>query len=233
MRILGFIPARGGSKGVPGKNKKLLAGKPLIAYTIEAAQQSTGLAHLFVSTDDAETAAIAEQHSVPVPQLRPAELAQDSTPTLPVIINTLDYLAETQGVQFDAVCILQPTSPFRRAGLIDDCVNDFIQSGADTLFTTVPVPDEFNPHWVFEPGENGNLRISTGDETMIPRRQSLPPAFIRDGCIYLIKTNILRTGTLYGPVIRGFQNSTEFAVNIDTQADWQHAEQVAAKYLRI
>jgi CMP-N,N'-diacetyllegionaminic acid synthase len=223
MKILGFIPARGGSKGVLGKNKKLLGGVPLIEYSIQAAKQSRLISEVFISTDDPEIALIAEKCGIDVPELRPSHLALDTTPTLPVITYTLEYL-RNRGTHFDAVCILQPTSPFRAEGLVDDCIVDWLQSDVDTLFTIVSVPHEFNPHWVFEKAPDGNLFVSTGDEHIIPRRQLLPPAYIRDGSLYIIKTSVIESGTLYGNVMRGFDNSKSVAINIDTKDDWLKAE---------
>ena len=112
MRILGVIPARGGSKGVPGKNKKMLNNKPLIQYSIDAALQSGVITETVVTTDDEEIMEMSKEMGASVPFKRPAHLAEDATPTLPVIQHVISYYQE-QGMEFDAVCLLQPTSPFR------------------------------------------------------------------------------------------------------------------------
>jgi N-acylneuraminate cytidylyltransferase len=109
---------------------------------------------------------------------------------LPVIQHALGWLA-AQGRHYDAVCLLQPTNPFRPVGFINRAISQFMQSGADTLISVLPVPLEFNPHWVFEPDADGLLKIATGETTIIPRRQELPKAFYRDGSIYLTKTEVL------------------------------------------
>ncbi len=228
MKILGIIPARAGSKGVPGKNKKLLGGKPLIFYTIQAAKKSKLLTQIFVSTNDADIKKIAEASKIKVPELRPENLSTSSSPSLDYINYTLELLKK-QGKVFDAVCLLQPTSPFRKKGLIDACIKKFIETNADTLFTTRMVPAEFNPHWIFEQAKDG-LKLSTGDKKMISRRQDLPPAYYRDGCIYIIKTSVLKKGTLYGKKITGFKNNYEPFVNIDTMNDWKEAVRKVKEY---
>jgi CMP-N,N'-diacetyllegionaminic acid synthase len=221
LKILGIIPARAGSKGVPGKNKKMLGGKPLVFYSLQAAKKSKLLTHIFVSTNDADVKKIAEQNNIKVPELRPEHLSTSSSPSLDYINYTLELLKK-QGLLFDAVCLLQPTSPFRTKGLVDACIKKFIETGADTLFTTRPVPAEFNPHWIFEPSKDG-LKLSTGEKKIISRRQDLPAAYYRDGSIYIIKTSVLLKGTLYGKKIVGYENNAEPFVNIDTIDDWKEA----------
>lgn len=226
---MGLIPARGGSKGVPGKNSKPLAGKPLIVYTIESALAATSLAEVVVNTDDASIAQIAHEAGAYIPFQRPEELAQDHTPTLPVIQHTLRWLQDA-GKIYDAVCLLQPTNPFRPKGFIDEAVRCFVQSGADSLISVLPVPHEFNPHWVFEPQADGRLRIATGEHTIIPRRQELPPAFFRDGSIYLTRSDILlEKNSLFGNTIAYIEAVTEYHVNIDTLDDWAAAERLVTK----
>src|SRR5438477_7168262 len=121
MRVLGLIPARGGSKGVPGKNIRMLGGKPLLQYTAESALRSARLTKTILSTDDDRIAEVGRTCGLEVPFIRPAELAEDSTPTLPVIKHALEWM-EDQGMRFDAVCLLQPTSPFRKSSDIDGCI---------------------------------------------------------------------------------------------------------------
>lgn len=232
MRILGIIPARGGSKGIPGKNVKLLAGKPLISYTIDSALASKGLAHCIVSTESPEIREFCLQAGVEVPFLRPATLAQDDTPTLPVVQHVLAYF-QTRGIYYDAVCLLQPTTPFRQPGLIDAAIARFESSGADSLLSVRAVPFEYNPHWVFEPDEKGYLQLSTGEKTIIPRRQELPPAFIRDGAIYLTSASVILQGSLYGQQIAWIDSASSFYVNIDTPSDWEVAERLAPEFNRL
>lgn len=226
MRIVGLVPARGGSKGVPRKNIKPLAGRPLLAYTAEAALAAKRLARVVLSTDDEEIAAVGRTCGLEVPFLRPAELAEDSTPTLPVVQHALRWLIET-GDSFDAVCLLQPTNPLRRAADIDSCIELLIQQHADTVFTMLSVPAEHNPHWVYFKTEDGTLRLATGEATPIPRRQLLPPAFHREGSVYVTRTHIvLEQNSLYGARVVGYEMEAARSVNIDTLADWALAEAI-------
>ena len=131
MRILGIIPARGGSKGVPGKNIKLLNGKPLLQYTSEIALESQYLAAVILSSDDNQIIKVAKSLGIQVPFLRPEELAQDTTPTIDVISHALQWY-ENQAVFFDAVCLLQVTTPFRTVEFLNKAIEKFIASGCDS-----------------------------------------------------------------------------------------------------
>jgi N-acylneuraminate cytidylyltransferase len=154
LRLLAIIPARGGSKGVPKKNSKLLGDKPLIAYSIEAALLCTQFDSVVVSTDDENIAKLSKQLGAEVPFIRPAELATDEAKSIDVVLHCIQYL-EAQGKYFDAVCLLQPTSPFRKPAFIKQCINAFIKQKVDTLISVLPVPHEYNPHWVYEPDNKG------------------------------------------------------------------------------
>lgn len=222
MRILGVIPARGGSKGVPGKNIKLLEDLPLLAYTAQSALASKLLTKVILSTDCPSIAAVAEQYAIEVPFLRPETLATDTASSIAVVQHAVSYL-ENQREFFDAVCLLQPTSPFRPKGFIDKAIQKFIQDGADALVSVLPVPHEFNPHWVFEPNEKGLLQIATCDKEIIKRRQDLPQAFFRDGSIYITKTSVIKEGSFYGTKLSYLENHPDFYVNIDTLEDWEKA----------
>lgn len=231
MRILAVIPARGGSKGIPRKNIKLLNGKPLIQYTIEAAKQAQLLTTCIVSTEDEEIAEVSKKLGVGVPFMRPKHLSHDDTPTLPVIQHALAHFKEIEE-SFDAVCILQPTTPFREKGLIDNAIKKFIETGADALISVRLVPHEYNPHWVFEPNPSGFLNIATGENKIIPRRQDLPPAYIRDGAIYLTKTQgVVLENSLYGNRLSFVLHNSKKHVNIDRLEDWDRAEEMLDKEL--
>src|SRR5690606_26912718 len=170
MRVLGLIPARGGSKGIPRKNIRLLCGKPLLQYTVEAALGAVRLTRIILSTDDEEIAEVGRACGVEIPFLRPAELARDDTPTLPVVKHAVQWL-ETRGEYFDAICLLQPTNPLRRSEDIDNCIDLLERSHADAVVSVAPVPVKYNPHWVYFQGEDGLLHLSTGEAAPIPRRQ--------------------------------------------------------------
>lgn len=223
MRVLAVIPARGGSKGIPRKNVRLLGGKPLLAWTAEAALSARRIARVVLSTDDEEIAQAGLACGIEVPFLRPAELALDTTPSLPVVQHTVAQL-EMAGDSFHAVCLLQPTTPFRAPGEIDAAVEKLERTGADSVVSVRRVPDEFNPHWVYFRSPDDILRLSTGEATPIPRRQELPPVWHRDGSIYVTRRNVLmQQNSLYGSRTAGIETAG-VTVNLDNPADWARAE---------
>jgi CMP-N,N'-diacetyllegionaminic acid synthase len=224
MKVLGIIPARGGSKGIPDKNLRELGGKPLLQYSIDSALESQFLTDVVLSTDDERISTLGKRLGVLVPFLRPSELATDQTPTLPVIQHALGVLSDL-GKNFEAVCLLQPTSPFRRRGWIDRAVKEFELRKTDSLISVLRVPHEFNPHWTFEPNSDGLLHIATGEKTIITRRQDLPVSYYRDGSIYLTRTDvILQQSSLYGQSISYIENDNDYHINLDFPLDWEKAE---------
>lgn len=224
MRVLGLIPARGGSKGVLRKNVRLLGGKPLLQWSIEAALAARSLTSVVVSTDDEEVAAVGRKCGAIVPFLRPSELAADDTPTLPVIQHAVRTL-ETNGDRFDIVCLLQPTSPFRTAADIDACIELLITSGADSVISVLRVPPEYNPHWVYFTASDGSLSLSTGESEPLPRRQVLPAAFHRDGSVYVTRRDVvIEKSSLYGKRVLGYEVTQPRTINIDTPADLVRAD---------
>jgi len=232
MKILAIIPARGGSKGVPGKNIKLLNGKPLLAYTSEIALQSKYLTEVIVSSDDEQILDVANSLGIKVPFIRPTELAQDNTPTIDAIIHALEWY-ESEKIFFDAVCLLQVTSPFRTVELLDKAIEKFIEKDSDSLVSVQRVPHEYNPHWTFEVNEKGNLKIATGETEIVARRQELPVAYHRDGSIYITKTKVLlKEHSLYGKSTSFIESEPDFYVNIDTIKDWEKAEEMIQNRLK-
>lgn len=232
LRVIAIITARGGSKGVPRKNVRLLGGKPLLAYTAEAALASQKLTRAILSTDDPEIAEAGRQCGLEVPFLRPPELARDDTPTLPVLQHAVKALAE-DGEKIDAICLLQPTSPFRTAGTIDGCISLLESSGADSVITVLPVPAEYNPHWVYFQDAQGLLHLSTGESAPIPRRQILPPAFHREGSVYVTRRHVLmEQSSLFGSKLLGYLVDPESSINIDTNEDWARAEKKLSSIVR-
>lgn len=228
LRTLGLVPARGGSKGIPRKNVRPLRGRPLLEYTASAALASRALARVVLSTDDAEIAEIARRCGLEVPFIRPAHLAQDDTPSLEVVRHAVDWL-EANGEHIDAVCLLQPTHPFRRVRDIDDCVSLLESADADSVVTIVAVPPEYNPHWVFLQAADGTLHVSTGDAEPITRRQDLPPAFRREGSVYVTRRDVLmERRSMYGARMVGHLVPTDGRVDLDTLEDWARAEELLA-----
>lgn len=226
MKILGIIPARGGSKGVPGKNIKELNGKPLLQYTSSIALKCKDLSKVVLSSDCNEIISVAKGLGIEVPFKRPANLAEDSSPTLPVIKHVLEYY-KSIGEEFDAICLLQTTSPFRTVEFLSKAIQKFLKNNTDSLVSVLEVPHEFNPHWTFEVAKEGVLKIATGEKTIISRRQELPKAYHRDGAIYITKAKtILEEDSLFGNTISYIESPKELYVNIDTMKDWEKAEEL-------
>jgi CMP-N,N'-diacetyllegionaminic acid synthase len=224
MRVLGLIPARGGSKGVPRKNISPLCGRPLLEYTAQSALAARRLSRVILSTDDHEIAELGESLGIVVPFMRPKELADDASPTLPVVLHALDFM-QSGGESFDAVCILQPTSPLRRSLDIDNCIELMEETGADSVVSVLPVPKTYNPHWVYLKDNDGKIALSTGDKEPIPRRQDLPLTFHRDGSVYVTRVTTLKSEqSLYGKSIFGYEIPSEFSSNLDTHEDWRALE---------
>ena len=228
MNILGLIPARGGSKGVPRKNIRPLGGKPVLQYTAEAALGSAGLYRVVLSTDDEEIAEVGRACGLDVPFMRPADLAADASPTLPVMKHAVEYV-EASGDRVDAICLLQPTNPMRSTGVIDACLGLYEKVRADCVITVLPVPDKCNPHWVYFRDDDGALRLSTGEATPIPRRQDLPPAFHREGSVYITRRDVLmKQSSLFGELVVGYEIDPHETVNIDSLEDFERAERMMA-----
>lgn len=222
-KILAIIPARGGSKGVILKNIKPLAGKPLINYTIESAQQSQLIDRLILSSEDDNIIEVAKKSGVEIPFKRPEHLAGDNSSSLEVVQHAINFY-EKKNLYFDAVLLLQPTTPFREKGFMDKAIKKFLKGNYDALVSVRTVPHQYNPHWVLEPDKNDYLKISTGEDKMIKRRQDLPKAFYRDGSIYITKTEIIKKGSLYGKTLGYIQSESDIYINIDTVKDWEKAE---------
>lgn len=226
MRVLGVIPARGGSKGVPRKNVASVAGKPMLQWTAEAALGARSLTRVIVSTEDAEIATIARACGVEVPFERPMDLAADDTPSLDVVQHAVRTL-EASGDTFDAVCLLQPTNPARGSDVIDACIDLFETSGADSVVTVLSVPADHNPHWTYLRRPDGSLQLATGGLEPIPRRQLLPEAFHREGSVYVVRRNVLMDrGSLYGDKVVGYAVDPALSVNVDGPEDLIRASQL-------
>ena len=228
LRVLALVPARLGSKGIPRKNVRLLGGKPLLEYTAEVASRAARITRTILSTEDQEIATIGRRCGLEVPFLRPPELATDETPTLRVVQHAVEWL-ETRGETYDVVCLLEPTSPFRRADTIDACLGLLENSGADAVVTVTSVPVHFNPHWVYFRAPDGTLRLSTGEREPIRRRQELPTAYCRDGSVYATRRDVIMVeNSLYGRRLLGYEVEEDTCVNIDTVEDWKRAERLLA-----
>ncbi len=222
--VLGIVPARGGSKGIMRKNIRLLSGKPLIAYTASAAQNSACLSRVLLSTDDPEIAEIGKSVGLDVPFLRAAELALDSTPMIDVVLHVIRW-AQSHGEHYDAICLLQPTSPLRSAETIDRCISRLWEREVDCVVSLRPVPPEYNPHWVYFETPEGLLKPSIGDGDPLPARQLLPAAYHRDGGVITAKTqSVLDHGSLYGAKMVGVLSPAYEACDLDTEEQWELLE---------
>jgi CMP-N-acetylneuraminic acid synthetase len=158
--------------------------------------------------------------------MRPAELAADDTPSLPVVQHAIQWL-EARGDCYDAVCQLQPTSPLRTGGEIDACIDLLDDGRIHCVMTVVRVPAEYNPHWVYFCDAEGLLHLSTGESTPIPRRQELPPAYFRDGSVYVTRRDtVIGQNSLYGSRVAGMVVDGKDRVNLDRAEDFERAEAI-------
>jgi CMP-N-acetylneuraminic acid synthetase len=222
MRTLGVIPARGGSKGIPGKNLAALAGRPLLAYTADAVGASRHLDRTIVSTDDEAIATAAKRLGLDVPFIRPAALAVDSAPMLPVIQHALAVMT-ADGFAADAVVLLQPTSPFRRGEHIDAAIRLLEQSDADSVVSVVEVPHQFNPVSVMRlDGERLRPFLEGPTEA---GRENKPRLLARNGpAVLVVRAEVVMAGSLYGDDSRPLLMSPADSLDIDTPWDLSVAE---------
>ncbi|MCX4296485.1 MAG: pseudaminic acid cytidylyltransferase [Lachnospiraceae bacterium] len=220
--MLAVIPARGGSKGVPGKNIKELSGKPLIVYTIEAALDSNIFEKVIVSTDSEEIAGIAKQSGAEVPFIRPDELSGDMIPSDDVIIHTLDFYKK-QGIEFDNVCKLQPTSPFRNSQHLKDSYNLFCEKNVDFLVSVCEC--EHSPMWAGTIEKDLKLDNFIQEDMKKACRQSLPVYYRLNGAIYIGKVKAFEQNKSFlGRNSIAYIMPQEASIDIDTSLDFEYAE---------
>ncbi len=223
MQVLAVIPARSGSKRLPGKNTKHLQGKPLISWSIEFAQSVPWFNAISVSTDSQDIADLTVNLGVEVPSLRPMELAKDETSTFDVVVHVLQEW-EKAGKRFDAVALLQPTSPIRFRERWEHALQ-LIDNGACDAAVGV-CPASIHPFLIFKESSEGFLTPWVENKFKVTRSQDFPPAYAINGALYLIKTEILMQNKTFfpakcGPVIceKPVEN-----IDIDTPLDWKIAE---------
>lgn len=221
MRILGLIPARGGSRELPNKNAMLLHGRSLVERAFDCGRESGVLDRLVLSTDDPalRDTTLAQGHDAPF--LRPAEFARDDSPMIDVAVHALETLA-AEGDEFDAMLLLQPTSPLRTPDHIREAVS--LLPGHDSVCTVIPVPQGYCPHYLMKITEEGYLDYFLPEGANVTRRQDVPPAWKREGTIFLTLTKVLlEERSFYGKRCRPLVMDPEDSLNIDSEEDWNEA----------
>lgn len=229
MNILGIIPARGGSKSVPRKNIALLHGKPMIVYTIETAQKSYRLTDFVVSSEDNEIIEIAKQWGAPVPFVRPAELATDEAPSLPVVQHAVREMESIKGVKYDYVVLLQPTTPLRQAQDIDAAIEKLVATGADSVVSVCEV-GAYHPARMRQIVNDRLVELPIREPREMLRRQDLPPVYIRNGAVYAVKRDVVMLqNSMIGEISRPYIMPEERSVNVDSKLDFLLAEILLSK----
>ena len=223
--ILAVIPARGGSKGVVRKNIRPICGKPLIAYTIETALAARHLLHrTIVSTDDPEIAAVAREHGADVPFLRPAELAGDKMPMLPVLQHAVSFIETQDDIKLDWVLLLQPTAPLRALDDIEASLNVAYRNNCDSVISVVQVFAE-HPILMKRIEDNQLLPYCVEEKEGTRRQDYRPPAYMRNGAIYLTRRDVLmEKGSIWGQVICPYVMPAERSVSIDSELELKLVE---------
>jgi len=216
-RILAVIPARGGSKGVPRKNIRMICGKPLIAHTIETARAAGIFYRVIVSSDDQEIIAISRQYGADVPFVRPSELAQDETPMVPVIRHAVEFVEEQDGLVLDYVCVLQPTEPLRTVDDIKMAVQKITRTGADSVASVCRM-DDLHPVFMKRIENDRLLPFCLPEPEGLRRQDVSPPAYVRNGIVYIVKRDVLvKRNSLYGEDCRPYVMPPETYVTVDTE----------------
>lgn len=227
MNPLYIIPARAGSKGIPGKNIKPFCGKPLLLHSVEAALQITTPDRVIVSTDSAEIADVARSAGLPVEYMRPDALATDTAGSREVMLDVMDW-ADTRGIAYDAIVLLQPTSPLRVVADIEACLAAYAMRFPEIDMAVTVCASPANPYYdCFETDSDGYLRVSKGDGAYT-RRQDAPPVWTYNGAVYVINPASLRTMTLGAMPRRvAVEMPRERSVDLDTPLDWTIAETIS------
>lgn len=221
--VLGIIPARGGSKGIPRKNIKLICGKPLISWTIVEAMKSMYLDRLILSSDDDEIINVAREWGCEAPFKRPDVLAKDDTPGTETVIHAINTLPE----KYDFICLLQPTSPLRKVTHIDGAIEKCITNNAESCVSVTKA--DKHPYWMYEICDEGFLKPLIESE-FIYNRQELSSLYVLNGAIYIIKAEqIIKSKTFINENTLGFIMDKKYSTDIDEQLDFETAEYYLGK----
>ena len=222
--VLAIIPARGGSKGLPGKNLMPLAGRSLVARAADAARESGVVDRVILSTESAELADEGRRHGIEVPFVRPAELSEDDSPMFPVLCHAMETLSAA-GWTSDIVVLLQPTSPLRSPAHIRGAVTALRGSRCDSVVSVVELPRHLSPDYVMRI-EEGALKPFLSEGERVTRRQDARPAYVLDGTVYAFWRETLRSGSIYGARCQPFIIPAAESATIDTREDWAAAERL-------
>ena len=225
MKLLFLITARGGSKGIPGKNIKPFCGKPLLYYSIDTARTLAADEDICLSTDDEEIKRLAEAYKLHIPFMRPNELATDQAGSYGVIMHAIEFY-EQQGKHFDAVVLLQPTSPFRTAQHVKEAIA--LYSGDIDMVVSVN-ESSVNPYYnLFEENSSGYLELSKKSDLI--RRQDAPKAYVYNGAVYVMSIASLKKIPLNQfTKVKKYIMKEEDSIDLDTPLDWEVAEYLAKK----
>ena len=225
--VFGVIPARGGSKGLPGKNLKALGRLPLIGHAVASAREARSLTRFIVSTDSAAIAEEARRHGAEVPFMRPADLASDQAGMVPVLQHAVRWLEAGGGPRPDLVVTLQPTSPFRVGADIDATIAKVIETGAESAQTVVEA--SYHPFFMKTLDGDRTVALFPDGHTYV-RRQDAPPVYQPSGAVYVTRYDVLmRYGHVLGKDNRGIVMGFEASVNVDTEWDFLLAELILSR----
>jgi len=218
-RILGVIPARGGSKGVPRKNVRTVGSKPLIAWTIDEAKKSKYIDRLILSSDDDEIIRVAQKWGCEVPFRRPAELASDDSPAIATIIHALSAIAES----FDYLVLLQPTSPLRNVDDIDGCIEKCLSQKSNSC-VSVTVVDK-SPYWMFSVDKASKMHPIMESSVKYSRRQDLPVIYVLNGAVYVLDCRwLVNNRGFIDKETLAYEMPKERAVDVDTEVDIKYLD---------
>ncbi len=231
--ILGLIPARGGSKGLPRKNIKLLLGEPLIAWTIKQALASRYLDRIVVSTDDKEIAEISKKYEAEVPFIRPKELAKDNAKGIDVVLHVIDWISENdEQKQYDLIMLLQPTSPLRKFEDIDKSIELLFLKKANAIVSVCEV--DHHPLWANTLPENGCMKNFIRQEIMNKNRQKLPVFYRINGAIYLAYCDYIKEQeSFFGENTFAYIMPKSMSIDIDSEVDFKLAETLMGNNISI
>lgn len=236
--IVGVIPARGGSKGLPGKNIRPLASKPLVAHTIEAARGARLIDRIILTTDSEEIASVGKQYGAEVPFIRPSELATDTAHTPPVLEHAVRYLEEHEGYEVSIIVTLQPTSPLRRPEHIDQAVEKLLSN--DQLDSVISIKSvTFPPFWMMRiDGERLLPFVGDGTDYSLKERQEMPFLYQPNGAVYVTRRGLLRDKGVLFSLYQGGNTGyilmdEDSSIDIDGLVDFVIADNLIQKKLRL